>query len=174
MKKTVLLYWTPGGSVERAAKVICKQIGTDKVDLCDLSNFDINKLGDYDNLIIGSATIGADVWRDANDNNKWNEFFVKAEGMDLSDKKIAAFGLGNQIFYPDNFVDSLGYMKTEVEKLGGKLLGAWPAEGYKFTDSEGYKDGMFFGLALDEDQQPELSEQRIKSWIELLGKDMHF
>lgn len=174
MKKTLLLYWAPDGSVEHVAKAICEQIGTEKVEISDVASFNIQQLGNYTNLLLGSATIGAEDWRDANDNNKWNEFFVKTQGIDFSNKKIAAFGLGNQILYPEHFVDSLGYMKEEVENHGGMLLGQWPAKDYKYTESEGEKDGFFYGLALDEDHQAEYSSSRIKAWIEILKKDMDF
>lgn len=174
MKKTAILYWAKGGSVEKAAQTLLKVIGSDKADLFDLGSFNLEQLEQYENLILGSATIGAEVWRDATDSNKWNEFFVKLAGKSFASKKIAAFGLGNQILYPDHFVDSLGYMKEEVEKLGGKLCGAWSAEGYDFNESEGIADGMFFGLALDEDQQPELSLPRIENWVVELQKTMRF
>lgn len=174
MKKTVVLYWAPGGSVEKVAKMLLNAIGADKADLCDVASVDIEKLATYKNIIIGSATVGADNWRDANDNNKWNDFFVRTEAMDLSGFKIAAFGLGNQVLYPENFLDSLGIMKAEVEKRNGKLLGYWPVDGYDFTDSEGAAEGMFFGLGLDEDQQPELSKSRIEQWIKLLSEKMDF
>lgn len=160
--------------MEKAAYDLLEAIGANKADLFDLGSFDLPKLDSYQNLIFGSATIGAEVWRDATDSNKWNEFFVKLAGKSLASKKIAAFGLGNQILYPDHFVDSLGYMKTEVERLGGKLMGAWPIEGYDFNESEGLADGMFFGLALDEDQQQELTKSRIEQWVAQLDADMNF
>jgi flavodoxin I len=174
MKKTLLLYWAPGGSVELAAKAICEEIGTEKVEISDVASFDVTTLNAYKNFIIGSATIGAEDWRDTKDNNKWNEFFVKTREFDLSDKKVAAFGLGNQILYPEHFVDSLGHMKEEVEKRNGKLIGSWPDEGYSYTDSEGVANGMFFGLALDHDQQPDLTAVRIEAWVDLLSEEMDF
>lgn len=174
MKNTLLLYWAPGGSVEFAAKAISEVIGSEKVELSDVASFDITRLDEFENVIIGSATVGAENWRDTRDNNKWNEFFVKAAAIDLSGKKVAAFGLGNQILYPEHFVDSLGYMKTEVEKRNGRLLGAWPDKGYDYTDSEGVANGYFFGLALDQDQQPELTDSRIREWVKLLSASMQF
>ncbi len=174
MKKTVILYWAKGGSVEKAANIVLNTIGNTKADLFDLADFELNKLENYENIIMGIATIGADVWYDATDTNRWNEFFVNLSGKNLAKHKLAVFGLGDQILYPDNFVDSLGYIRDEVGKLGGKLLGKWPAEGYEFNESEGYADGMFCGLALDEDQQPELTEERIHQWINKLNLDMAF
>ncbi len=174
MKKTVILYWATGGSVEKSAFLLRDTIGSDKVDLFDLGSFDISELDKYKNLILGIATIGADVWYEATGTNRWNEFFVKLSEKDLSAFKIAAFGLGDQVLYPDNFMDALGYLRDEVANRGGMLIGRWPVEGYEFTESEGVVDGMFCGLALDEDQQPELTSERISGWVDKLNEEMKF
>ena len=46
----------------------------------------------------------------------------------------------------------------------GKTIGAWPTDGYNFSESRGVRDGKFIGLALDEDNQGDLTESRIKTW----------
>lgn len=174
MKKTLIIYWAPGGSVEKAARMLHETIGIDKAELSDLASFEVSRLPEFENLIIGTATIGAETWRDANDNNKWMEFFEKTRSYDFSKMKVASFALGNQIFYPDHFVDSLGIIRQEIEQRGGMLTGAWPVKGYDFTDSIGYDGDFFFGLALDEDTQPELTQPRISIWVEQLASEMKF
>jgi flavodoxin I len=172
MKKTILLYWAPGGNVEKAARQIQAQIGADKLEMLDVASFNVSRMDAYENFIFGIATIGAEIWRDAKGDNKWNEFFVKTENKDFSNKTFAFYGLGDQVLYPDHFVDALGYLKEEVEKRNGKIVGFWPTEGYTFTDSEGAADGKFFGLALDEDQEDELTPERIKNWTAQISKEM--
>ncbi|MFN9675593.1 MAG: flavodoxin FldA, partial [Microcystis sp.] len=49
--------------------------------------------------------------------------------------------------------------------LGGKTVGYWPTDGYDFNESKALKNGKFVGLALDEDNQSDLTEQRIKTWV---------
>jgi len=172
MKKTILLYWAPGGNVEKAAVAIHQQLGKDKVEMLDVASFDTSNIDNYANFIFGIATIGAEVWRDAKGDNKWNEFFVKTEKLSFAGKTFAFFGLGDQVLYPDHFVDALGYLKEEVEKRDGKIVGMWPTEGYTFTDSEGADDGQFFGLAIDEDQQDDMTPARIEAWVKQLAKEM--
>ncbi|MCC7317403.1 MAG: hypothetical protein IT219_02655, partial [Bacteroidales bacterium] len=86
MKNTLLLYWAPGGTVELVAKIIFQEIGHEKVEISDVASFDLTKLNEYENFIVGSATVGAENWRDTQDDNKWNEFFVKTQHFDLSTK----------------------------------------------------------------------------------------
>lgn len=171
MKKTALLYWAPGGNVEKAAREIFGYFDPGSVEMSTVAEFDTSRLNEFDQFIFGCATIGAEVWLDVRADNKWNEFFVKTEKSSFAGKKFAIFGLGDQVKYPEHYVDSLGYMKEEIEKRGGLIVGKWPTEGYTFYDSEGASEGMFYGLALDEDQQSELSSERIKKWVLLLRKE---
>lgn len=172
MKNIALLYWGKGGNVEHAAQVIYNLLGSENADLFDVESFDISTLKNYKLLILGGSTVGAENWEDATNDNMWNKFFREIQAMDLSGLKVAAFGLGNQVLYPEHFVDGLGIFKAEIDKTKATIIGEWPTEGYKFTDSEGMHDGMFYGLALDEDNEPELTEERAKKWLQKLEKEM--
>jgi len=91
--------------------------------------------------------------------------------IDMTGKTIAFYGLGDQILYPSHFVNGLGIFQEEFEKRNAKIVGQWPVEGYDFYDSEGMKEDNFFGLALDEDNQEELTEERLTKWLELIKKE---
>jgi len=45
---------------------------------------------------------------------------------------------------------------------GGSLVGRWLTDGYEFDESIVLENDEFLGLALDYDNQPSLSEDRIK------------
>jgi len=170
MKKIILLYWGTGGNVERAAKKVYSMFDAATIDMADVVSFDMNTLSNYKLLIFGGSTIGAENWMDAKADNEWNRFFRKLEKQDAFDFKVAFFGLGDQVLYPDHFVDGLGVFQEEMDELNVPVIGQWPVEGYTFTDSDGMKNGMFYGLALDLDNEPELSDQRIKAWTDQLKK----
>jgi flavodoxin I len=171
MKKVILLFWGVGGNVERAAKKVYSKFDSSQIDMVDVASFDRSTLKNYQLIILGGSTIGAEVWTDVKDDNEWSRFFVDLEKVDLSEKYAAFFGLGDQVLYPDHYVDALGVFKEEMEKRGAKVIGRWPIEGYKFTDSDGYDGKMFFGLALDEDRQPELTEERAKKWTDQVKRE---
>ena len=164
MKKIILLYWGKGGNVERTANKVYNMFDPKTIDISDVVSFDINNLDNYELMILGHSTIGAEDWQEAKADNEWNGFFRRVESKGNNKIIAASFGLGDQVLYPDHFVDSLGIYKEEMDKLNIKTIGCWPTEGYSYTDSDGEKDGNFFGLALDVDNEPELSEERIASW----------
>ena len=59
-----------------------------------------------------------------------------------------------------------------------KFVGYWPTDGYEFTSPKPViADGqLFVGLALDETNQYDLSDERIQSWCEQILGEMaeHF
>lgn len=172
MKKIVLLYWGKGGNVERTAHKVYSMFNPETIDIFDVVSFNHDTLENYDLMILGHSTIGAEAWQDAKADNEWNGFFRKIENQDTSNIIATSFGLGDNMLYPDHFVDALGIYKAEMDKLNIKTIGRWPSADYKFTDSDGEKDGFFYGLALDVDNEPQLSDQRIKLWTDQIKKEI--
>lgn len=172
MKKVVLLFWGKGGNVERAAEKVYAMFDVNQIDMIDVASFDVSTISSYDLIILGGSTIGAEIWTDVKDDNEWSRFFAHLEKTNLSEKYLAFFGLGDQVLYPDHFVDALGIFKEQMEKRNAKIIGYWPIEGYQFTDSDGYDGKKFFGLALDEDRQPELTEERARKWTDQLKREV--
>lgn len=171
MKKVLLLFWGKGGNVERAARKVYSMFNSSDIDIIDVVSFDVQNIKQYKLVILGGSTIGAENWRDVKADNEWNRFFLKLVKYDLTGMKIATFGLGDQVLYPEHFVDGLGIFKDEIGKTKASLIGKWPTEGYIFTDSDGMEAGMFFGLALDLDQQDELTDERILNWTKQIKKE---
>ena len=46
------------------------------------------------------------------------------------------------------------------------MIGAVSTEGYTFDDSESVVDGKFVGLALDEVNEDDKTDERINAWVE--------
>lgn len=167
MKKIALVYWPKKGNVEKSAQKIASHFGEIPIDVFTISQLDITTLPDYDLLIFGGSTVGADNWEDTH-TSKWYSFFKELKNIDLSGKTAAIYGLGDQVLYPENFVDGMVIIRDELVAAGADMVGAWPVEGYEHTDSKSIEDGKFIGLALDDDQQAELSDERISAWVEIL------
>ena len=170
MKKIVLIYWPKKGNVEKTAHWIYEQFDESIIDIVTITSIEIEKLSQYENIIIGGSTTGADNWGDTH-KSRWIEFFEKLEKVDLTGKKVAFFGLGDQILYPEHFVDGMELLKTEFSKYDVGFVGTWPTDGYEHTGSDSIEGDKFIGLALDEDQQSELTAERIKTWAAQLKEE---
>ena len=47
-------------------------------------------------------------------------------------------------------------------------MGKTSTDGYSFSDSKGADDGEFLGLVIDENNQSNLTDERIAAWVEKL------
>ena len=65
----------------------------------------------------------------------------------------------------------MGILEEKISEQGGETVGYWSTEGYDFTESKAVRDGQFVGLALDEDNQSDLTEARIQAWVAQLKQE---
>ena len=158
-----IIYGSTTGHTQQAAHQIGEILTQAKV----VSVTEVERFEDYDVLILGSSTWGLGELQD-----DWESAINKLDASALGDKKVALFGLGDQMGYPDTFVDAMGKIAQAATNPGAELIGAWPAEGYNFETSEALVDDSFNGLALDEENQGRLSRERITAWCELLKKEI--
>jgi len=100
----------------------------------------------------------------------WEDFIEVLEEVDFGKKKIAFFGLGDQVNYADSFVDGMGAIYDAIYDRVD-IVGAWPLEGYTFNESAAVKNGKFIGLALDKETQQHLTDDRLKKWVAILKKE---
>ena len=97
--------------------------------------------------------------------------YDELDNIDFSDKKVAYLEPGDQIGYADNFQDAMGILEEKISEQGGTTVGYWSTDGYEFNESKAVKDGKFVGLALDEDNQSELTDKRINTWVAQLKRE---
>lgn len=174
MKKLALLYWPKGGSVEYSAGIIKNKIQNFDVDFKCIEDFIAGDLVGYDAYIFGGSTVGADHWSNDDTDNAWAGFFadLEASNVDLKGKKGAIFGLGNQVLYPEQFVDGMMYIKKKLEAAGLEIIGETSTDGYDYTESKAEVEGKFVGLALDEDSQSEFTDSRIEGWLSVISEEL--
>jgi flavodoxin long chain len=86
--------------------------------------------------------------------------------LDFTGKKVAIFGLGDQYGYAEYFLDAVGTIADVLVANGANLVGLWENQGYEHVASKAERDGYFLGLALDEDNQAELTDERVSTWVE--------
>lgn len=167
MAKIGLFYGTQTGNTQTEAELIQKEFGGDSVvDIYDISKVESSDFENYNYIIIGCPT-----WNVGELQYDWNNFFDELDNIDFNGKKVAYFGVGDQNGYPDSFQDAMGILEEKISELGGETVGYWSTEGYDFTESKAVRDGKFVGLALDEDNQSELTQQRIKTWVAQLKQE---
>ncbi|MGL5083559.1 MAG: flavodoxin FldA [Microcoleaceae cyanobacterium] len=167
MSKIGLFYGTTTGKTESAAEMLRDAFGgEDIVTLHDVADIKGEEFSEYANVIIGCPT-----WNIGELQSDWEGYFDELDDVDFNGKKVAYFGTGDQIGYADNFQDAMGILEEKISELGGETVGYWPIDGYEHSESKAIKNGKFVGLALDEDNQSELTEKRIQQWVAQLKSE---
>lgn len=158
MNKTIVIYGSSTGTCQSIAEKIASKL---KVEAIDVQTLDAGVVDSYDNLIIGTSTWGAGELQD-----DWYDGLKLLQGANLSGKTIAIFGCGDCESYGDTFVSAMGELYNGLKGSGAAFIGRVPTSGYNFSDSEAVVDGEFVGLALDDVNEEDKTDERIDAWIE--------
>jgi len=157
MQPTGLFYGSSTGNTATAARDIARALGN--VELHDIAETSPGTLLSYSNIILGASTWGFGELQD-----DWQQFLPGMAELDLAGKTVALFGLGDQYSYSDVFLDAMGTIHDTVSACGATIIGAWPTDGYEFEASSAARNGSFVGLALDADNQNDMTPDRIQQW----------
>ena len=173
MAKIGIFFGTDTGRTRRIAKLIAQKLGDGLADApVNINRCSAAELAAYGSLILGTPTLGDGELpglESGCQTSSWLEFLPQLEGQDWSGKTVAIFGLGEQEKYPDEFVDAMILLYDAVTACGARVVGDCSIEGYSFKASQAIIDGRFVGLALDQVNQPALTEARVDAWLERIG-----
>tara|TARA_R100001509_G_scaffold70481_2_gene39248 strand:- start:1271 stop:1771 length:501 start_codon:yes stop_codon:yes gene_type:complete len=156
-----LIYGSDTGNTELVTEDLVKLLGDVEVTtVADLTSED----WDHDKFILGIPT-----WYDGELQSDWEDYFDEFKTIDFTDKTVAIFGLGDQLGYDEWFCDGIGILAEVILKNGGRVIGYTDKdESYDFdtTPKSIIKDDVFYGLCIDEDNQGELTQERLSKWVE--------
>jgi flavodoxin I len=160
MKDIAIIYGSSTDNTKRVAQKIVQKLSGENVLLKDVSTVKFSELANYPNIILGTSTWGLGDLQD-----DWDSRISELQNVDLTGKTLAFFGLGDSSSYSDTFADGMGLLYEALEGKEIKTVGAFPVDGYSFDSSKAVRNGKFVGVAIDEDNESELTEQRLDTWI---------
>ncbi len=167
MAKIGLFYGTQTGNTQTIAELLQTALGGDRVvDIYDVATIDTSDFESYACVIVGCPT-----WNIGDLQADWEGIYDELDEIDFTGKKVAYFGVGDQVGYADNFQDAMGILEEKISSLGGVTVGYWSTNGYEHSASKAVKNGKFVGLAIDEDNQSDLTDQRIQTWVSQLKQE---
>ncbi|MDR2475559.1 MAG: flavodoxin [Bacteroidales bacterium] len=166
MSKIGIFYGSSGGNTQQVAQRIAKKLNVGAGDIYDVGKSSASDLSIYDFLLFGTSTWGLGDLQD-----DWEDFITTVASADLTGKKIALFGCGDSLSYPDTFCDAIGKIYHEV-KDKTSVTGFSATDGYSFDSSEAVVNNQFVGLVLDEDNESNLTESRIEVWTAQLKQEL--
>lgn len=164
MTDILLVFGTDTGNTEEAAEKIQTEFSNydEIVEIINVTDVSIERIEQADICIFGIPT-----WDFGGIQEDWEDFEDTLKTANLASKKVALYGLGDQLGYGDFFIDAVGWLHEIILPMNADIKGYWPAEGYDVAESRAFSPcrTYFQGLAIDEDQQFDLSDARIKDWV---------
>lgn len=157
--KTAIIYSHSATKTKQAAKHI-KEAFEKPIDDIDVDGLNPDDLKKYDLLILGVPT-----WFDGELPNYWDELVPAIEDLNLKKHKVAIFGNGDQVKYPENFGDAVGLLAEVFESAGAEIIGCTSLDGYTFESSKALRGNKLLGLILDFENQAKLNKKRVADWL---------
>ena len=126
---TAIFFASSTGNSEEIANKISAELNN--IEIFDLAGIKIEKINEFDKLILGGST-----WGDGELNDDWEDVWGNFCKLDLANKTIALFGLGDQESYSDEFCSAMGIIYEQIVKSGAKIVGFTSTEGYYHDGSK--------------------------------------
>jgi len=164
MSKIAIVFGSSTGATETVAEKLHGMFS--EVTLFNAESVNVEDLKPFDFLIFGTSTTGIGELQD-----DWELLLPKIEKMDFAGKKVALFGLGDSASFNTSFAGGM-YGIYRALKNKAEIVGSVLPEGYTFDDSESLINGRFVGLAIDEENESEKTDERLQRWAEELKKHM--
>lgn len=159
MKKTGIFYGSTTGTTESVARLIADKLGIAPADVHEVSKVDTALVESYDALILGTST-----WGDGELQDDWYDGLKVLQGAHLSGKIVALFGCGDSESYSDTFCDAMGLLYEGLKDSGCTFVGAVDDSDYTYSASVAAADGKFVGLALDDVNESDRTDDRVSAW----------
>ncbi len=160
MAKITLIYGSTSGNTETVAHRIQTAWGKPFDQFINVARAKPAHLREADYLILGTPT-----WNDGALQEDWASFLPLLKTVDLTGKHAALFGLGDAQSFSGMFVNGLRELHDAVEACGAAVAGKTPATGYDFEFSAAADGGRFLGLVIDQENQSELTQERVATWV---------
>ena len=171
MAQIGIFFGTDTGNTRKVAKMMKKYFDDGVVDIFNVtkeSAYD-EFVDNYSNIIFGMPTLG-----DGELENSVADFLkaLEEKGASLDGKTIALYGLGDQEGYGHEFLDGMAVIHEKFGAMGANLIGRWPSDGYDFTGSKALDGDEFICLAIDNDNQSDMTQERVEEWLEQVRGDL--
>ena len=169
MMNATIIYGSDTGAPEYVIENYLKDILEIyfELDCVEVNSIEPNIWNTEDLIIIGLST-----WYDGILQSDWDDYFDEFKEIDFAGKTVALFGLGDQVDMVNILLMELEFLQKKSLKTEAKLLvtGLVKDMNLKLQKLHLMKT-LFMVWLFDEDNQDELSYERVKRWVLQIQKE---
>ena len=163
MDKVHVIYGSTTGMTAALAERLAEDFGTRAINV---AGADVAAL-EAEALLLGSSTWGCGELQD-----DWYGGLDLLGNVDLTGKKVAVFGCGDSVGFPDTFCDALAILAEKAVERGAELIGRLPGAAFPDVSSRCLQDGRLVGLAVDELNDQGGTAARLAAFEDAVRKDL--
>ncbi len=157
-----IFYGSDNGTTTDVCEKLAEKIGG--AELIDVANAGKDEISKFDKIILASST-----WGDGELQSDWESYAETLSGVSFSGKLVALLALGDADGYGSTFCDALYHLKNVAKDA--KIVGSTSTDGYEFEESKSVEGGKFVGLAIDEANQDDKTDERLDAWVAQLKEN---
>lgn len=155
-----IFYGSSTLNTEYVAQKLHNAFGREVSELHNVADITVDVFGRYEAFVLVTSTWGMGDLQD-----DWERLFPELDSVDWDGKPVGLVGLGDQENYPDHFCDSIFLLYEKLRARGADMVGSTATADYKFKSSRAVVKGAFVGLVIDEDNQSDKTDQRVRDWV---------
>ena len=164
--KIGIFYATNTGFTKEVADKIYNKLGPNVVQTCkNIEDRTIDEMQGFDVLLLGIAT-----WDAGDLPYDWALFHDDLHEYDFTGTRVVMFGLGDQVGYPETFLDAMGIVTAFLEQAVYDC-GFWPNAEYDYYGSLAVYDDKFCGLPSTRTTSPS-DRYRIDKWCAQVVREL--
>jgi flavodoxin I len=165
-----IFYGSTYGNTANTAKLLqaeLERLPNTSVSSSDIAFAKVEQMLEFDVVLVGCST-----WYIGEVQDDWYGKHEDLKKLVWNGKPVGLFGSGDQMTYSSTFQDALGILAADLEQGGAKLVGFTSVADYKHEKSRGQRGDQFVGLALDDDNEANLTEPRVRLWVAQLAQEL--
>lgn len=162
--KTAIIYGSTTGNTKMIADILSSQLSAEAFDV---STKPTEVLDNAEFILLGTSTWGCGDLQD-----DWVDYIETIDTINWEGKTVALFGLGDSSSYSDTFVDGMGVLYQKLKDKPCRIIGFTKSDSYDFDSSIACIDDKFCGLVIDEDNESNMTNERINNWVKQLQSEL--
>ena len=168
VRPIAIVYCTTKGHTADVAARVARELGEERCALYLTKEIDADTLAAHPVVIFGAPTFGM------GDLDRRMQRKLKIVDPTLWEgKTVAFFVMGDQVYHGKTFAGGLEAFAKFFADAPVNTVGLWPDQGYSYEASNSVReDGHFPGLVIDEINQPELTDDRVRCWVGILRDEI--
>ncbi|MCD5425767.1 MAG: flavodoxin [Methanosarcinaceae archaeon] len=119
MSKAIIIYGTTTGNTEELTEYVTdgiKEGGLD-VTVTEVTDAEINKLNDFDIIVLGCPT-----WNYGEIQDDFIEFYENMSKENFGGKKVAVFGPGDNDEHSETFCEAINLLEAKLKECGAEII----------------------------------------------------